>query len=467
MTLKKCTKNNFFYLGFFIFTFFFILNYENYLGNKLIFFIFNLSSFALFFTLLNFRLSAFEFFFYTFLLLSFWFKFSCILYFDKIIVTEGDFELSNNNYDSATIVIIFTFFTCIFASIIKKFYFKRFLNESSLELSKPFINFYTKYRAIILFLYIFSLLLICVINFKFKIYSKGLVNQDIPTYVNFFFSWSFTYGLSIITSLLIYIDFIIFKNKKYFVLGLFETFFSHMTIYSRAFILSIFAYFRGYYYLIEVSKTKISKSLLIKVLIFILIFFLLSFFIINELRYSNFNKKDNLKPLKIETTIFEFVHLSVNRWVGIDGLLSVSQSKNISFDLFFSSLDEKKEIRKKSFYMNNFFKSFKYSENEDKNLNIVITPGLIAFLYYSGSIVFVCISLLLVILTCALIEKLFSYISGKNIILANLIGYALAVRFIHFGYVPYNTINYLLSFFITLLVIYFFTRLISKANHKI
>jgi hypothetical protein len=240
-----------------------------------------------------------------------------------------------------------------------------------------------------------------------------------------------------------------------------------MTIYSRAFILSIFAYFRGYYYLIEVSKTKISKSLLIKVLIFILIFFLLSFFIINELRYSNFNKKDNLKPLKIETTIFEFVHLSVNRWVGIDGLLSVSQSKNISFDLFFSSLDEKKEIRKKSFYMNNFFKSFKYSENEDKNLNIVITPGLIAFLYYSGSIVFVCISLLLVILTCALIEKLFSYISGKNIILANLIGYALAVRFIHFGYVPYNTINYLLSFFITLLVIYFFTRLISKANHKI
>ena len=143
------------------------------------------------------------------------------------------------------------------------------------------------------------------------------------------------------------------------------------------------------------------------------------------------------------------------------------QNKNISFDLFISSLNEKKEIRKKSFYMNNFFKSFNYSENEAKNLNIVITPGLIAFLYYSGSIVFVCISLLLVILSCSFIEKLFSYISGKNIILANLIGYALAVRFIHFGYVPYNTINYLLSFFITLLVIYFLTKLISKSNHKI
>lgn len=467
MTLKKCTKNNFYYLSIFIFTFFFIINYENYLGNKLIFLIFNLSSFALFFTILNFRLSAFEFFFYIFLLLSFWFKFSCILYFDKIVVTEGDFKIINNNYDDATIVIIFSFFTCIFASIIKNFYFGKFLNENILELSKPFTNFYKKYRIIILFVFIFFLLLICVINFKFKIYSKGLVNQDIPSYIKFFFSWSFTYGLSIITSLLIYIDFIIFKNKKYFVLGLFETFFSHMTIYSRAFFLSIFSYLRGYYYLIEVSKIKITKPLFIKSLIFILIFSLFSFFIINELRYSNFKKKDNLEPLKIETTIFEFVHLSVNRWVGIDGLLSVSQNKNISFDLFISSLHEKKEIRKKSFYMNNFFKSFNYSENENKNLNIVITPGLIAFLYYSGSILFVCISLLLVILSCSFIEKLFLYISGKNIILTNLIGYALAVRFIHFGYVPYNTINYLLSFFITLLVIYFLTKLISKTNHKI
>jgi hypothetical protein len=462
MILKTNLTNNFFYLIFSIFAFFFILNYENYIGNKTIFFLFNLSSFAFFLFISKSKLSSFEFFFYIFLLLSFWFKFSCILFFDIITVTEGDFNLSNKNYDEASIVIIFTFFTCIFTSFIKNYFFRKFLSENILKPKKSFINFYKNWRLIILITFISFLLLIWKINLENKIYLRGLINQDISFYIYIFFSWSFTYGLSVITSLLIYIDFIIFKNKKYFILGIFETIFSHMTIYSRAFFLSIFAYLRGYYYLVDLPSIKVSKSLFMKLLIFILIFTSISFFIVNNLRNVDFNNDKNIRSLKIKDTVFEFIHLSVNRWIGIDGLLSVSQSDDLGYGLLISSLYEEKKIRKKSFYINNFFKKFEYSDKEVKNLNIVITPGLIAFLYYTGSVFFVCIALSIVILFCSFLEKLFSYASGKNTILTNIIGYALAVRFIHFGYVPYNTINYLFSLIVTLLIIYLLNKLIKR-----
>ena len=467
MILKENLKRKILYLSGILFFIFFILNFDNYTGSKLIFFIFNLVSFFLFLTLIKFKLTSFEFFFYIFLLLSFWFKYSCILYFDNITVTEGDFGHFNADYDRSTVVIIFSFLTCICSSVTRKFIFNDFLDDKTLNLKKIFTKFYKDFRFIILLGFIITLLIVWTSNYYFKIYSKGIVNQETPLYIKHFFSWSFTYGLSIITSILIYIDFLIYKNKKYFFLGFFETFFTHMTIYSRAFFVSIFAYLRGYYYLIRSIKIKLSKEYLFKIILFGLIFSFISFFFVNQLRYSNFQKPENIKSLKIETAIFEAFHLSVNRWVGIDGLLSVSQSKDLSYDFFVSSLDEKKEIRNKSFYINNFFKNFKYSEKENDTLNIVITPGLIAFLYYSGSIFFVCISIFTLILFCSLIEKLFLYFSGKNIILSNLIGYTLAMRLIHFGYVPYNTINFLLSFIITLIGVYFLTKLISENNTKI
>ena len=105
---------------------------------------------------------------------------------------------------------------------------------------------------------------------------------------------------------------------------------------------------------------------------------------------------------------------------------------------------------------------FKYSGKE--NLNVVITPGLIPFLYYTGSVTFVFISMIIIILFCSLIEKLFFLYSAKNQLLINIIGYAMAVRAAHFGYLPYNTINYLLSIFLTLLFVYILSIFIWKKS---
>ncbi len=404
-----------------------------------------------------------SFFFYLFLLLSFWFKFSCIIFFENIKVTEGDFDVLNANFDKTSKIIIFSFLTCVFFSMVRKFLLQNTLKKK-IKIRNSVEIFYRNNRLLIVFLYFVFVILIWTINYKFSIYSKGIINQNIPPIVKYFFSWSFTYGLSIITSIFIYIDFVIFKEKRIFIVGIIETLFTHLTIFSRAFLTSIIAYLRGYHYLLKFFEIKLYKKFILKISSIIILFSILTFFSVNELRHQNFKNNDINNSLILKQNFFEFIHLSVNRWVGIDALLTVSQSKNLDFNLFISSLVEKKQIRQKSFYIDNFFKSFTYGENEKENLNIVITPGLIPYLYYSGSIIFVCFSLIIVLFLCSTIETFFLNFSRNNIVLSNLIGYALAIRFIHFGYVPYNTINFMFSFLILLILVYFFTRLISSKD---
>jgi hypothetical protein len=166
--------------------------------------------------------------------------------------------------------------------------------------------------------------------------------------------------------------------------------------------------------------------------------------------------------ITLASTFYDISSLAVNRWVGIDSLLAVSQSTNLNFNFLLSAWNEKKNIKQKSFYTSNFLKRFEYTGFEKENLNIVITPGIVAFLYYSGSAVFVFFAVLILILICSSIEILFYRYSLGNIILANIIGYALAVRFVHFGYLPINTMNFLLSLVLTFLFIYFFSNSICK-----
>lgn len=462
MLYVKNYKNKIFYIGVFFTLASIYLNFNNYIGSKVLFLIYNLSSLGLFLTIIRKKTSAFEFFFGFFLLLSFWFKFSCILYFNEFEwELEGNFDLSVSNYDKTLIVIIFSFIAFIVGSFLRETILNKIFHEKKFKIKNYFLLFYKKFRFYILSFFIFSLIIIYYVNFNYNFYNRGSVNENIPIIIRYFFSWLFTYGLSVATSLLIYIDYFVYKNNKYFLLGVFETISSNITIFSRAFFISIFAYLRGFLYVINLKKIN-SNTLFLKTILPILVLLFLSFHIVTQLRNINFVKEEYYKPQTSEKTISEFLNLSVNRWVGIDALLSVSQNKNIGFDFFMSSLHEKKQFRNRSFYIDNFYQNFKYSDKE--NLNVVITPGLIPFLYYTGSVTFVFISMIIIILFCSLIEKLFFLYSAKNQLLINIIGYAMAVRAAHFGYLPYNTINYLLSIFLTLLFVYILSIFIWKKS---
>ena len=460
MIYVKNYKNKIFYVSILFILISISFNFINYAGNKVLFIIFNFSALGLFLTIIRKNASAFEFFFAVFLLLSFWFKFSCILYFDKIEVKEGNFDLNISNYDRSTIVIIFSFLAFIIGSFLRELISNIVFKEKKFIIKNYFILFYKNFRFYILFSFVLFLIIIYFINFNYKINNRGAGNENIPILVQYIFSWLFTYGLSIVTSIFLYIDYSIYKNNKYLFLGIFETISSNLTIFSRAFFMSIFAYFRGFLYLCHFKKKNISIVSISKTILPIIVLLFLSFHIVTQLRNVNFVKEEFYKPQNSLNTISEFLSLSINRWVGIDALLSVSQSENLSFEFLKSSFFEKKQFREGSFYIDNFYQNFEYTKSE--NFNVVITPGLISYLYYTGSVTFVFISIIIIVLFCSLIEKLFFLFSANNQILINIIGYAMAVRATHFGYLPYNTINYFFSIFVTLLLVYIISLIVWK-----
>ena len=102
--------------------------------------------------------------------------------------------------------------------------------------------------------------------------------------------------------------------------------------------------------------------------------------------YSNKDQKQieeryNNLPRAIE----EFGSLAVNRWVGIDAMLAVTSHQDKSINLFIDSLKENYDPTKGPFYERII---------QQKKLNIhsniygIVTPGIFAFLFYSGSIFF-------------------------------------------------------------------------------
>jgi len=466
MFFQKIINNKFFYIAS-IFSIVYFFNINNYVGNQLLFLLLNLSSFALFVITIRKNVTAVEFFFFIFLLLSFWFKFSYMLLFDKIDAVsstlEGDFDLSNSNYDKATTIIIIGFVSCIIGSFLREFIFNKLFNEKIFIMNNYFLIFYKQYRFYILFFFIVCLSSFWCVNIIYSIYSKGVVNTEAPFVLVHFFSWLYKYGFSVFVSLLIYVDYFIFKNKNYFIFGIFETLFTNITMLSRAFAVSIFSYIRGYAQLIEFNKIRfILNKIFIKSFFLILIFSFLSIFAVTQLRNDSFKKEEYSNSVSLKETTNIILELSLNRWIGIDGVLAVSQGKNLSFDFFKSSLIEEKNIREKSFYMKFFFKKYVFNPNDKEEVNTIITPGIFAFLYYSGSIIFISFSIIFIILFCALIENFFLIFSGGNIILSNIIGYTLAQRLIHFGYLPSNTINFLLSFLITLLIVLILSKIIWK-----
>ena len=473
MSLLKNINYKFVPLIFFIF---FCLNLENFPGNKLIFFIYHLVSYFLYLTIVRKKINYFEFFFYSLLFLGFWVKPNFIFLFNLHFFrfTEGDVDLifdSYNVFNDSFIVIITSFIACIFGSFLREYVQNKINLKKNYEINKNFLSFYKENRSKILYLYIFVLCFLWLINFYFQIYSKGIISDKSPFLIKSLFAWNFNYGLSAITAVLIYIDMYIFRQKKIIFLALFETFFTNLTILSRAFLIFFLAYLKGFYdLLVKLKVSFIASKNFFTYFTIIFCLFLTSFFLVDNLRNKKFDSfanvyKSNNHIFKYEVIKNSFIKLSslaTTRWVGIDSLLSVSNYDEKSINLFISSLSEKKEIRKPSFYMKHFFKSFKFEQDTNPSLNTVILPGLVAFLYYSGSYIFVALGLLIFIFLFSFIEYVFFKFSNCNNVLASIIGFTLAWRLSHFGYLPLNTFQFLLSFFLTFIIVTIITKVVWK-----
>ena len=469
--------------------------YIEYKGDKFYYLLFTLtSSFALFY---NFRKGSifFETFFSLLLWLGFWFKFSVQIAFLNGMFPEGFGRFSHDPqaYDEVILISQIAIFALIFSSYLREKFIYSYVN---LELNKKepqnLINFYLKFRKRIIYLLFLLILITVFINFNFSFFQKGTIpNFILPFGLNNIFKWLLMFGFASFFSIIIYMEFLLKKKKRKNILkfGFLENFFSSIASISRAMIFNSTALFFGYYRMMELSNLKIDKKTFIKYYFLICVLFLVSLIIVSKIRQTNdfpighqvheyvpiIQVEDQadlipaLKPIiePLNDFILEFnqiLFLIAGRWVGVDSLMAVQSIENKGFGLIYESLNEKFDYSN-SFYENKIKGSFHFYKRDPKVYTIYV-PGIVGYLYYSNSLIFVFSSIVALSILCAFIELLSYKISKNNLIFASLIGNVLAYRLAHFGYMPLNSYKILFAIFMNLLILYLIFKAINKLQKK-
>ena len=464
--------------------FLFINGFINYQGNKLIYLIFSvISNFLIYF---SFRKNSifFETFFGILLWLGFWFKFTCTISFTDGLFREGVglFDYSSLSFDKTLIVSM----VGILAFILGGYFRQIFLFKYPLEINFSLIknNFFKKNKIKIWTIFFIFFSFVAISNFYLKIYQKGLL----PIYdFNFLFSgvykWLLLFGLTTISTVIIFFEIRYFK--KFFTLSafiiFFETFVSAFSMLSRGMIFNAFAVLYGIYKFTKKIRCKIEIKNYLKSVFIILILFYICVFSVNYIRANFFyvgkstefakDTKQNVlseKKIKKYDTISknnsEIIYLLINRWVGIDGVMAVSSKREIlNKDFLFNSFKERQNIDGPTLYELKF--NLEYLDDSRhlySNVKGNTLPGIMAFLYYSGSITFLFFSSFILTILASLLEFFAFKMSGKNLIFSSLIGQIIAFRFTHFGYLPHQTYLLFGTIIITIFILYIFQIYLKK-----
>ena len=484
----------------------------SYTGNKLIFFLFVFSIHM--YVVISFFLSNlfFDKVLSTFLWLGFYMTIFFKILFKTYSLKEGDgnFAFLPDQFNKVLIWSSVAILAFISSSLFHKFFIKiKSLNKDD---NYKLTNFYKRYRYEILFLFFILIVSINFSNLKFGMYQKGLmplhqVHPLLSTILKFFV----IFGLTAISTILIDYE-IKSKNKLTFLILLifyFEIITTNTVLLSRSYI------FLGGFILFSILiSNKVKKknsdyfnSFLFNIIIFVLLF-LINIQIINNIRaskyfdpeffylkkinkinerkyenikefyiFNQYNKKLDLnkkiiqnekdiskKNLEIINNFKYISYLVQSRFIGFESLAIVTSSNRQGKNIFWNSFQEKITYQpKESYYAKNFMNVGGTNlESGSSRQYSVFLPGVIAFFSYHGSLIFLFMSLFLLHLSLGFIEKVALLLSFNCKIFSSFVGFTLAYRLIHFGYVPKNSYMLLTAIFISIFGIFFISKLIKK-----
>jgi len=373
--------------------------------------------------------------------LGFWFKFSIrVAFLDSHFVDPtGLFDFQVEAYNQAMLVSSIGASALLIASFLReKFFFRSHQEVVFYKISKWDL-FYKENRVFILFTFIFLVIFVAVSNFKLGIYQRGQSTQtQLPFGLNGIYTWLVTFGMSSIALLLVESDIRLEKKGIYtIILTLFENMCSSISMLSRGMILNASSLL---FAIQKINHAKIKTLSFFQKIVIGLTFFL--FFVgsvlgVNYLRISTFYnhiKSDEVietsQTMKVNTGA-----LFIDRWVGIEGVMSVVGYPYKDFQLFNKAWLEKYSDVGTTFYDKEIAKSA-WSKIEITKNHFISLPGLLAFFYYPGSLLFLFFSMLGFGFLGAGFEWFFYKFSGGSILISSLLSQVVAYRFAHFGYVP-------------------------------
>ena len=449
-----------------------------------------------FFYLTNSKSCYFEIFFSSYLFLGFWFKYVfSLIFYNGIIYDSG--QIKSTKIDEVLILTILITFVCLISSFLNKKFINIDTKKNETRIKSFCENFYLNNRSIILITFILLISFVGFFNNKLGIFQRGFIYlPETSMYINNFIKWLLLFGFTTFSCFIIHIEILNYKKINIFtvIIAFFEIFISYTSMLSRSFIInSISLIFPIYQKSLFFKKAHDKKFISLFVVIIFLA--LISLYVVNNIRLSklysmqdewtaNQNKQLNIespKDLKIKeynfqipkselenlqnkpvtpTKVINFI--LINRWIGIDSLIVVNSFEKKNFDLFFQSLREEKSNFDNTFYEKTFnLSSEKLNiEINQKYLKGNTLPGIISFLYYSGSVYFVLISLFIIFILCNSFERLIKKITQGNTIFVCFLSNMIATRLIHFGYAPKDTYLFILSILLSVLLMIFLLKFI-------
>ena len=491
--------------------------------NNFFYFVFSILNFSLLFICFKKNTSFFEIFLSIFIFLGFWLKFSITFIinslqfflpyfsFDKpgspfklkfLPELPVDFIISKDVVNETLLIASFAIFIIIFSILLRKFFLKDLFKDNFNNFNKSFLEtFYLKHRNYIIILLYSTIIIIAYINLKYFFYQKGIeVETSLHPLIININKWLLQFGLASFVCMVSFYD---LKNKKsltvVFSLFLLQSFAINFSLLSRTMILEGLFFLIIFTYIAKQYEQKVSIKKFIGLLLILIISFVVNFKLINSQKVcltklgdkqkiiqrlnifvcgesnSNISNNSNISDnsVAIDTDgykehIFKIINISLVRWTGFDALVGVVNKKELNYLIYQKSFFEKFDKEKFSFYQRHFLNENLRPEADKITIgksNKVLLPGFVAYSYYSGSLIVMTLIILLIIILGNLIEFLALRFSYYNVIFAAYFAYVFSFRLINFGYLPFNTVLFVLIILLNILIIYLTEKLSKRIFH--
>ncbi len=439
-----------------------ILSYKGlilYTESKLIYTIFTFVYFILLFSALYKPTSYSYVFLSIFLFLGMWLKLTLHLIFDYGYVEPiGSFYTLDARMNSVLIVAIIGALGVISSNLvyrILKFKSTIYIYENYICKQSLFYRFYDTYRLYVYITILLTVLILVYLNITYQIQLSGLVPKTILIYpFNAIVYWVIGIGFSLLLVVLFSLD-IKFKNK-------FQVRYLMFLAVIMA-ITSIGLLSRGQYVFVIGSVTvfllfnyrNLNNISIVKLVIFVFfadVLYLLVIESVGILRAYYFSGVSfsgvsfsgvSFSGVSFSGALNKILHLAVDRWVGLEGLMSVTSYEHRSYELFYNALTAKAEIGKIDIYQ--YISNAHYKDMDNTKFAFATIPGSMAFLYYTDSLLVVYFGIFVLSLLMIILEY-YLYLWYKSALLVAVIGMYLANTVAQLGLMP---INFLKSMFFT------------------
>jgi hypothetical protein len=300
--------------------------------------------------------------------------------------------------------------------------------------------------------FVFSLVFLAIFNVYFGVHQIGLPSQNYfvwPT--NALISMMLVAGFPIILATLLWWDISLnIDISKTSYCMVFESSVSSISLLSRGIVLFHSLPLWLPLWNLRNSKKYLNSRQILLLLVVIFLSVPLCYLIVNYLRdYRYFDVTSPIAQFPLDP-LSKFFKFSIDRWVGIEGLMAVASYPDKNFDLLIRGLMEFGSNPMGGIYQEISLAHYRLMDME--KFIFASIPGPIGFFYYSGSLAIVFLGMFALTFFLVLFEVLALHLTS-NPIVCSFYGFSLANFVSQFGVFPRNSIPYLVFLFAALIFI--------------